>query len=261
MTVPIPAGRLAGKVALVTGGGAGIGAATVQQFLDEGASVLMVDKDGAALERQLAMAPTGTNRLAAFVGDAADPGQAQAAVDEVLRRHGRLDILVNNAAQRNHAAVAEAGPQEWREVLDVNLVAAAQFCRLALPALRASGRGSIVNVSSCYAIAGRKGMAIYDASKAALLALTRTLAHEEAQHAVRANAVCPGATLTDFQVEKARSNGVGMEDLLAARKDASLLGRWAQPAEVAWPILWLASDEASYITGTALMVDGGRSSM
>ena len=254
-------GRLAGKVALITGGGAGIGAATARLLKAEGADVLMVDMDGEALGRQLAAASPEGGRLAAFEGDASESVHAQAAVAEVRRLYGRLDILVNNAARRNYSAVAEAQPQEWRSVLDVNLLGAAQFCRIALPALRAAGGGSIVNVSSCYAVTGRRGMAIYDASKAALLSLTRTLAHEEAPYNIRANAICPGATLTDFQVEKARDAGVPMDDLLAARKDSSLLGRWAQPTEVAWPILWLASDEASYITGATLMVDGGRSAM
>jgi 2-hydroxycyclohexanecarboxyl-CoA dehydrogenase len=253
--------RLAGRVALITGGGAGIGAETARLFCSQGAQVLIVDRDAAALQRQLDQARGPKGQLSVLHGDAADPTVAQQAVDAVLQRHGRLDILVNNAARRNHAAVAQASAQDWRDVLDVNLVAAAQFCRLALPALRASGDGSIINVSSCYAVSGRKGMAIYDASKAALQALTRTLAHEEAVHNVRANAVCPGATLTEFQLDMARTNGIALPDLLGARKDASLLGRWAQPTEVAWPILWLASREASYITGSVLMVDGGRSAM
>jgi meso-butanediol dehydrogenase/(S,S)-butanediol dehydrogenase/diacetyl reductase len=119
----------------------------------------------------------------------------------------------------------------------------------------------IVNVSSGYAETGRKNMAIYDASKAAMLALTRTLAHEEARHKVRANAVCPGATLTDFQLARARAEGTSLDRLLEARKDTSLLGRWATPEEIAWPILWLASREAAYITGTSLSVDGGLCAM
>jgi meso-butanediol dehydrogenase/(S,S)-butanediol dehydrogenase/diacetyl reductase len=133
--------------------------------------------------------------------------------------------------------------------LDVNLVGAAACARAALPALRKSGRGSIVNVSSCYALTGRKGMAIYDASKAALIALTRTLAHEEAGRGIRVNAVCPGSTYTDFH----RKRGLKKN----ARSDNSLIARWASPEEIAWPILWLASEEASFITGAVLPVDGG----
>lgn len=252
-------GRLEGRTAVITGAGAGIGAATAQVFCEEGAQVLLVDRDGEALDRQLQAirAAVLAARVASFQADVAIEQQTQAAVAEALRVFGGLDILVNNAARRNHSAVADATTAEWQAILDVNLLGTASLCRAALPVLRRSGKASIVNVSSCYAVSGRKGMAVYDASKAAMLALTRTLAHEEAPHGVRANAVCPGATLTEFQLERAKAAGTPMEELLAARQNTSLLGRWASVAEVALPILWLASDEGSYITGTTLMVDGG----
>jgi NAD(P)-dependent dehydrogenase (short-subunit alcohol dehydrogenase family) len=114
-----------------------------------------------------------------------------------------------------------------------------------------------VNVSSCYAVIGRSGMGLYDATKAGLLAMTRTLAFEEAAYGVRANAVCPGSTLTDFHIERARRGDKSVDTLKTERGDNSLLARWAAPEEIAWPILWLASHEASFITGTTLMVDGG----
>jgi meso-butanediol dehydrogenase/(S,S)-butanediol dehydrogenase/diacetyl reductase len=231
--------RLKGKTALITGGGAGIGAAAARVFIREGAAVFLVDRDEKTLKGAAAYA----------VADVADAKAAARAVAKAVKAFGHLDILVNNAAMRNYSAVADASPKEWRAVLDVNLLGAANFCRAALPALRKSGKGSIVNVSSCYALTGRKGMALYDASKAALIALTRTLAHEEAAHGIRANAVCPGSTYTDFH----RKRGLGKN----ARDDNSLAGRWAAPEEIAWPILWLASDEASFITGAVLPVDGG----
>ena len=139
----------------------------------------------------------------------------------------------------------------------INLLGAANYCRAALPALRDAGKASIVNVSSCYAVTGRAGMGLYDATKAGLLALTRTLAFEEAAHGVRTNAVCPGSTLTEFHIERARAAGKSLDALKGERSDNSLLARWASPEEIAWPVLWLASDEASFITGTTLMVDGG----
>jgi meso-butanediol dehydrogenase/(S,S)-butanediol dehydrogenase/diacetyl reductase len=256
-------GRLQGRAALITGGGAGIGAATASIFCKEGASVVLVDRDPAALAQtarnireQLPQA-----QVEVFSTDVATAGGAQAAVDLAARSFGRLDVLVNNAAMRNYSAVADAQPEEWRAVLDVNLVGTAGFCKAALPLLRQSGAGSIVNVSSCFAVTGRKGMAIYDASKAAMLALTRTLAFEEAPHGVRANAVCPGSTFTTFQINKGKAEGKDIEQLMQARKDNSLVGRWGTPEEIAWPVLWLASSEASFITGTTLMVDGGLSIM
>ena len=237
--------RLKGKTALVTGGGAGIGAATAALFRAEGARVFIVDaQPGAGVD---------------FAADVADAAKALEAVEQALATLGGLDILVNNAAMRNYAAIGDATPAEWQAVVGVNLLGAANYCKAALPALRRSGKGAIVNVSSVYAVAGRKGMGLYDAAKAGLLALTRTLAHEEAAHGIRANAVCPGSTLTDFHVNKAKAAGRDVEKLKAERDITSLIGRWATPQEIAAPILFLASDEASFITGATLMVDGGLS--
>ena len=196
-------------------------------------------------------------RVQHLVADVADAGGAEAAVQQALSTFSRLDVLVNNAAMRNYSALADATPDEWQAVIGVNLVGASNYCRAALPALRDAGHGSIVNVSSCYAVAGRKGMGLYDATKAGMLAMTRTLAFEESAHGVRANAVCPGPTLTSFHIERARRVGKSVDTLQAERGRASLIGRWAAPEEIAWPILWLASDEASFVTGTTLMVDGG----
>lgn len=251
--------RLAGKVALVTGGGAGIGAAVATLFCGEGAKVAIVDMDGDALETAAAAiraAHPGAGVIT-FRGDVAQERTAQDAVAAVVREFGALDVLVNNAAMRNYSALADARPEEWQAMLGVNLMGTAAFCRAALPHLRASGRGSIVNVSSCYAVTGRKGMGLYDATKAGMLAMTRTLAHEEAASGVRINAICPGSTLTDFHVKRAQAAGRSVDTLRTERSTTSLLGRWADPLEIAYPILWFASDEASFITGTTLLVDGG----
>lgn len=251
--------RLAGKTALITGAGAGIGAATVHLFCREGAAVLLVDADAQALARTQAaiLQAQPDARLATMGADVADPAAALAAVAQCTAQWGGLDILVNNAAMRNYTPAANATPAEWQAMVGVNLVGLSNYCGAALPALRQSGAGCIVNVSSCYAVTGRKGMALYDATKAAQLAFTRSLAFEEAPHGVRANAVCPGSTLTDFHVGRARDKGKSVEQLKTERQDTSLIGRWASPEEIAWPILWMASSEASFITGTTLMVDGG----
>lgn len=251
--------RLAGKVAIITGAGAGIGAAAALLFCREGAAVAMVDADAQALERTRAAiaAEVAGAQLLALQADVRDEERAQAVARHCLERWQRIDVLVNNAAMRNYTAVADVTPQAWQAMAAVNLAGMSNYCRVALPALRDSGKGSVVNVSSCYAVTGRKGMALYDATKAAQLAFTRSLAFEEAAHGVRANAVCPGSTLTDFHLGRARDAGKSAEQLRTERKDTSLLGRWADPMEIARPILWLASDEASFITGTTLMVDGG----
>jgi 2-hydroxycyclohexanecarboxyl-CoA dehydrogenase len=251
--------RLAGKVALITGGGGGIGAATAALFRTEGASVMLVDMDAAALERTASaireQSPgAGVAHLAANVAGA---DAATQAVAQCIQKFGRLDVLVNNASMRNYSALADASSQEWEAVVGVNMLGNANFCRAALPLLRKAGQGAIVNVSSCYAVKGRKGMALYDATKAAILAMTRTLAFEETAHGIRVNAVCPGSTLTDFHVKRTEAAGKSVEELKTQRQDTSLLARWASPMEIAFPILWLASDEASFITGTTVVVDGG----
>ena len=255
--------RLLDKTAIITGAGAGIGAATALLFCREGASVFLIDADSAALSRTLEaiklVVPNA--RLLTHTADVSHEAEALVAVEKTLQAWGKLDILVNNASMRNYSALANATTAEWQAIVGVNLIGCANYAKAALPALRLSGKGSIVNVASCYALTGRKGMGLYDATKAAQLAMTRTLAFEEAAHGVRVNAVCPGSTLTDFHINKATAAGKDIEKLKSERQTTSLLGRWASPEEIAAPILWLASDEASFITGTSLMVDGGLSIM
>lgn len=255
--------RLLDKTAIITGAGAGIGAATALLFCREGASVTLVDADLAALDRTLEAIKLALPhaRLLVHTADVSHEAQALAAIEKTLQAWGKLDILVNNASMRNYSALANATTAEWQAIVGVNLIGCANYAKAALPALRLSEKGSIVNVASCYAVTGRKGMGLYDATKAAQLAMTRTLAFEEAAHGVRVNAVCPGSTLTDFHINKATAAGKDIEKLKTERQTTSLLGRWASPEEIAAPILWLASDEASFITGTSLMVDGGLSIM
>lgn len=248
---------------MITGGGGGIGATTARVFCGEGAAVVLVDANQEALARVadelIGLDPFA--RIKTFVADVSSADDAVRAAQLVADSFGRLDVLVNNAAMRNYSPLAEATPAEWQAMVSVNLIGTSNYCKAALPLLRKSGSASIVNVSSCYAVTGRKGMGLYDATKAGMLAMTRTLAFEEAAHGVRVNAVCPGSTLTDFHVNRARAAGNSVEALKTQRQDTSLIGRWAAPEEIAWPILWLASDEASFITGTTLMVDGGLSVM
>jgi meso-butanediol dehydrogenase/(S,S)-butanediol dehydrogenase/diacetyl reductase len=180
-------------------------------------------------------------------------------VDEAVAPLGGLHTLVNVAGVRLYTPLAEAEPGGWEFILGVNVLATAYCCKAALPALRAAGRGTIVNVSSVYGVIGRAGMGQYDTTKAAVLGLTRALAVEEAAHGIRVNAVCPGGTITPYHIRRAASRGVSEPELRAQRTQDNLLGRWAEPREVAFPILFLASDESSYVTGATLMVDAGKS--
>lgn len=236
-------GRLAGKVAAITGAASGIGLATAELFLREGAQVAIVDKVRAGIGL-------------ALVGDVSDEASIQEALKKIISSFGGLDILVNNAAARAHGSLAGASEESWDEVLRVNVVAAATCAKATLPWLR-QRKGAIVNVASAFALFGRRGFGQYDASKAALVSLTRTLAAEEAVAGVRVNAVCPGSVLTPYTLGRAGARGMTEEELRAKGAVPSLLARWATPEEIAWPILWLASDEASFITGAVLPVDGG----
>lgn len=255
--------RMTGKAAIVTGGGGGIGAAIGELFCAEGARVLLFDRDQAALQKTAAQIRAQVKGAAVetAAGDVSDPEHAGRAVAQAVKAFGALDVLVNNAAIRNHSSVEGSQTDDWNRLFTVNVLGAVNFCKAALPALRQSGHGSVVNMSSCYGVTGRKGMPIYDATKAALLSLTRTLAFEEAEHGIRVNAVCPGGTLTPFTVGRGVAAGRTPEEMEAETRSDSLLRRWAKPQEVAYPVLWLASDESSYMTGATIMVDGGLSIM
>jgi 2-hydroxycyclohexanecarboxyl-CoA dehydrogenase len=254
-------GRMAGRVALVTGGGGGIGEATGRLFAEEGAAVALVDADGAAAESAAAgiARDVAGAKVASFAADLAREAEVAPVVEAAVLRFGGLHALVNVAGVRVYAPLAEAAAAEWERIIGVNVLATAYCCKAALPRLRAAGRGTIVNVSSVYGIMGRTGMGQYDTTKAAVLGLTRALAVEEARHGIRVNAVCPGGTITPYHVRRAAAQGISEAEMRTQRAGDNLLGRWAEPREMAYPILFLSSDESSYVTGATLMVDAGRS--
>lgn len=256
-------GRLAGKVALVTGGGGGIGEATARLFWEEGAAIGVVDNDSAAARRAVAeIAPTG-ERLVAIGADLSQEAEAERAVTVTIEQFGKLDILANVAGVRVWGPITEASVESWQFVIGVNLLSVAYCSKYAVPAMVRAGGGSIINVSSANAIVGRPGMAQYDATKAAVLALTRAMACDHAADGIRVNAVCPGPTLTQFHVRRrvARTGETPAEAEASMRAAAvdNLRGRQAEPREIAYSILFLASAEAANITGSTLMNDGGLS--
>lgn len=252
-------GRLEGKVAIITGGAGGIGAATGRLFCEEGARVVLVDSDAAAMASACTVIRDKVPgaEVREVIADVGKEESASQIAAESRRAFGRIDVLVNNAGVRSYEPLAEAKRETWQRILEINLLSYAYLSSATLPSLRESGRGSIVNVSSMHAFVPRAGMGQYDVTKAGIVSMTRTLAFEEARHGVRVNAVCPGATLTPFHERRFAAAGQTRTEIDAIAARSCLLRRWAEPREIAYPILWLASDEASYVTATALMADGG----
>lgn len=255
--------RLADKVTLVTGGGGGIGEATARLFWEEGARVAVVDSDLAAAQATASAIDPSGQRVLAVGADLGKEPESERAVRETVARFGRLDSVANVAGVRVYGPITEATPESWDFIVDVNLKAVAYVSKFAVQEMSKTGGGTIVNVSSANAIQGRSGMAQYDATKAAVLSLTRSMAYDHADQNVRVNAVCPGPTLTMFHVRRrAAANNVSLEQAeveLRAATPRIPLKRQADPREIAYAILFLACPESSYITGTTLMVDGGLS--
>ena len=255
------ADRMAGKVAVVTGGAGGIGAATAELFVREGASVTIVDPAADAVARASAEIDASGQRVLGIVADLSQEAEAERAIRETVAKFGRLDSLVTAAGVRLYGPVTEATVDSWHWIIGINLLAAAFCAKFAIPEMAKTGGGTIVNVSSTNAINGRAGMAQYDATKAALLSLTRSLACDHGHQKIRVNAVCPGFTVTPFHIRrKAEADGISYEESQAILREApstNVLGRGADSMEIAKSILFLAGDDSSNVTGATLMVDGG----
>jgi 2-hydroxycyclohexanecarboxyl-CoA dehydrogenase len=249
-------GRFEAMTALVTGGAAGIGWATARRLAEEGAKLAILDSSGRDVERaSTALAEAGVEHLARH-SDVRERGAISSLVDEAMDRWGRLDVAVANAGARAFGSLLDATDEDWERILAVNLRAVGDTCVAAAKAMRAAGHGgAIVIVSSANALIGRADMPIYDATKAGVLSLARSLAVDLAPD-IRVNSVCPGFTVTDFHIRRAEAAGRTVDELRATR--SGLLQRPADPAELAAAIAFLASRDASYITGTNLMVDAGR---
>jgi NAD(P)-dependent dehydrogenase (short-subunit alcohol dehydrogenase family) len=249
-------GRVEGKVAVVTGGASGIGRAAAQALAAEGARVGIADIDQAGGERVAARIREAGRDGFFRRTDVRSLAEVEAVVAEAADRHGRLDVLVNNAAVAVPGSAGEMAEQDWARVLDVNLSGVWRGMRAAIPRMLAQGGGSIVNLSSVQGHVGFVGWAAYAAAKGGIDALTRQAAVEYAPLGIRVNAIVPGTIMTEMNETIMRSSADG-DAVMAGWVAMHPIGRIGQPAEVAAAIVFLASDDASFITGESLRVDGG----
>jgi NAD(P)-dependent dehydrogenase (short-subunit alcohol dehydrogenase family) len=238
------------KVALVTGAARGIGLATAKRFLAEGWGVALLDIERELLDDAVA-AIASPDRTLALTCDVSDAKAVRAAIDEVGRRFGRLDALINNAGTAVFAPLLETSDQDWNRVLAVNLTGPFLCTKAAAPLMRENGGGAVVNITSISAVRASTLRSAYGTSKAGLAHLTKQLAVELASLGIRVNGVAPGP------VDTAMAKAVHTPEIRADYHDAIPLNRYGLEEELAEAILFLSSDRSSYITGQILAVDGG----
>lgn len=252
-----PADRLAGRRVLVTGAASGIGRATVELFLAEGARVAMLDVDDAGLERTAGELRRSDAGPATAVADVADEAAVARAVLALAAAMGGLDGVVNAAGMDLLEPFEEMSAAQWDRVIAVNLSGPCHVCRAALPALKQAGRGTVVNVASGAALRPLENRTAYCAAKAGLVMFSKTLAIDLAPYQVRVNAICPG--IIDTPMFRASfENTPDPEATFAKIMERYVIRRVGEPADIAYAALYLTSDESAYVTGSALAVDGGR---
>lgn len=246
-------GKLEGKVAVVTAGGSGIGAATARRFAREGASVVIADLSGTRASAVTDEITQEGGNARWLKMDASDPEGMQAAIRLALESWGRLDVMFNNAGLGTVEALETMALETWNRTLAVTLTSAFLGIKYSLPIMRKQGSGAIVNTASISGTAGDYGMSAYNAAKAGVINLARGAALENAQYGIRINCVCPGAINTRVSQVLGGSDVEGFKRKLGNNP----VGRIGEPEEIASAVTFLASDEASFITGAALIVDGG----
>ena len=247
--------KLEGKVAIVTGATDGIGKAIALKFAKEGARIMMVGRDEAKGRAALEKVREHGDATY-FKADVSNSSQVKKLVDETIQKYGRIDILVNNAAIVSVGTVVNTSEEIWDQVIDINMKGVFLCCKYVIPYMQKKGGGAIVNIGSINSLMAMENEAVYDASKGGVLMLTRAIALDFAKSNIRANCICPGA----IETAMLKTSLDGAPDPAKAREWITArhpVGHLGKPDEIAEAALFLASDASSFVTGTALPVDGG----
>jgi NAD(P)-dependent dehydrogenase (short-subunit alcohol dehydrogenase family) len=250
--------RFEGRVALVTGGASGIGLASARRLLEEGATVVIADLDGAAGERAVdGLRAEGHEPVEALAADVSASADVRSLVDRIMARHGRIDALFNNAGIFLPGTVADMADDDWARVIAVNLTSVFLVSKHVVPHMLAAGKGAIVNNASIAAVVGDVNGAAYCASKGGVGQLTKAMALDHAKQGIRVNAICCAEIDTPLFEREAVQIGLTVEEYREILNEAHPVGRIGLPSEAAAAVAFLLSDDASFITGTLLNVDGG----
>lgn len=252
-------GRLTGKVALITGGGTGLGAAFTRRFVAEGAKVVITGRRKELLDKVADGLPKGS--VLVFQGDVSDFAQAQDMVNAAVKFGGKLDVLVNNAGIDPAGTVVEVPVEQWKKVIDINLTGPFLMMKAAIPEMIKNGGGSIINIASLAGVRCIPAMPAYTASKSGLIGLTQATALDYGSQNIRVNVVCPGPIRTEMlehsMSDMAKALDTDITGALNWMTKFIPLHRPAMPEEVSGAVVFLASDDSAFMTGTTLMVDGG----
>ena len=244
------------KVAIVTGAACGIGETTAQVFAERGSRVVLVDIDRAGGEKNLAAIKSKGGQAIFVHADLSKEADAKRVVDEAVKAFRAVHILVNDAAVFVLKGI-ETTMEEWQKSLGVNVIGTAMMTKYAVPEIKKAGGGAIVNLGSISAFCAQPDFYAYSATKAAIVQMTRGMAMDFGPHSIRVNSVCPGTIITPASYRHMEKVGQNLEQFNAEAGKMTVLARAGNSREVANAIVFLASEEASYITGTSLMVDGG----
>lgn len=236
---------------IVVGASNGIGKEIAALILDKGGQVFGLDTCPASSDLQQ------FEHYEHFVCDVQDLSRLAHIRAQIMRKENNLAGLVNSASVRRYGPLAQTQVPDWETVLGTNVIGLANIINTFLPALRAHGEASVVNLSSCHALVARTGLGIYDATKAAQLSIINTYAIEEAVNNIRFNSVCPGPILTDYHIERLGREGLDLQEINNARNNKTLFRRWGKPKEVASLVCWLLGSESTYMTGERIFIDGG----